>query len=77
MIQVLKKEHGKMKYGIVEGIIKKKEAFGDLLGIPNPASYYTLELLPFLAEELEGWERRMQGRKGILAEKAGQYDFCC
>ncbi|MFQ5868164.1 MAG: hypothetical protein ACE5IT_09285 [bacterium] len=51
--------------------------FGDLLGIPNPVSYYTLELLPYLAEELEGWERRMQNRKSIFAEKLGQYDFCC
>ena len=51
--------------------------FGDLLGIPNPVSYYTLELLPFLSEELESWERRMQNRKSIIAEKFGQYDFCC
>lgn len=51
--------------------------FGDLLGIPNPVLYYTLELLPCLAEEIEGWERRMQNRKSILAEKVGQYDFCC
>lgn len=51
--------------------------FGDLLGIPNPVSYYTQELLPYLAEEIEGWERRMQNRKSILAEKVGQYDFCC
>jgi hypothetical protein len=51
--------------------------FGDLLGIPNPVSYYTLELLPYLAEELEGWERRMQNRKSIVAEKFGQFDFCC
>jgi hypothetical protein len=51
--------------------------FSDLLGIPNPVSYYTLELLPYLAEELEGWERRMQNRKSVIAEKFGQYDFCC
>ncbi|MFQ6084166.1 MAG: hypothetical protein ACE5WD_12535 [Candidatus Aminicenantia bacterium] len=51
--------------------------FGDFLGIPNPVSYYTLELLPYLADELEGWERRILGRKSIIAEKVGQYDFCC
>ena len=51
--------------------------YGDLLGIPNPISYYTLELLPFLIEELEDWEIRMQNRKSIIAEKFGQYDFCC
>lgn len=49
--------------------------FGDFLGIPNPISYYTLELLPYLASELVPWERRMQNRKTIVAEKAGQYDF--
>lgn len=51
--------------------------FGDFLGIPNPVSYYTLELLPYLADELESWERRILNRKSIIAEKAGQYDFCC
>lgn len=51
--------------------------FGDLLGIPNPASYYMLELLPLVAGELEGWERRMQNRHSIMAEKMGQFDFCC
>jgi hypothetical protein len=28
--------------------------FGDLLGIPVPTSYYMLEILPYLAEDLEG-----------------------
>jgi hypothetical protein len=51
--------------------------FGDFLGIPNPISYYSLELLPYLANEFEGWERRILNRKSIVAEKAGQYDFCC
>jgi DNA polymerase III delta prime subunit len=51
--------------------------FSDLFGIPNPVSYYTLEILPFLTEELEGWEWRMQNRKSILAEKIGEFDFCC
>ncbi|MFQ6069742.1 MAG: hypothetical protein ACE5LC_04370 [Candidatus Aminicenantales bacterium] len=37
--------------------------FGDLLGLPNPFAYYALELLPFLADEIEGWERRVLGRK--------------
>ncbi|MBN1333683.1 MAG: hypothetical protein JW971_07940 [Synergistales bacterium] len=49
--------------------------FSDFLGIPNPISYYMLELLPYLAEELEPWERRIQNRKFIVAEKAAQYDF--
>jgi hypothetical protein len=49
--------------------------FGDFLGIPNPISYYSLELLPLLYEDLVPWERRMLNRKHIVAEKAGQYDF--
>ena len=51
--------------------------FGDLLGLPTPFSYYALEILPLLADEIEGWERRILGRKSIIAEKLGQYDFCC
>ncbi|WP_374047596.1 hypothetical protein [Aminobacterium sp. MB27-C1] len=49
--------------------------FGDFLGIPNPISYYMLEILPYFAEDLVAWERRMQNRKFIIAEKASQYDF--
>jgi hypothetical protein len=49
--------------------------FGDFLGIPNPISYYMLEVLPYFAEDLIAWERRMQNRKFIIAEKAAQYDF--
>lgn len=49
--------------------------FGDFLGIPNPVSYYMLELLPYVMEDLVPWERRMQNRKYIVAEKAAQYDF--
>ncbi len=49
--------------------------FGDLLGIPNPLSYYMMELLPYVAGDLPGWERRMMNREMIMAEKAGQYGF--
>jgi len=48
--------------------------FSDLLGIPNPISYYTLEVLPYVAEELDDWELRILGRKSVLAEKAAAYD---
>jgi len=50
---------------------------GDFLGLPNPFSYHALELLPYLADELESWERRILARKSIIAEKFGQFDFCC
>ena len=49
--------------------------FSDFLGIPNPISYYMLELLPYMADELVPWERRIQNRKFIAAEKAAQFDF--
>ena len=49
--------------------------FGDLLGIPVPTSYYMLELLPYLAEDLEGWERRIMARKSVYGDRWG--DFCC
>ena len=33
--------------------------FSELLGIPNPASYYTLELQPLLLERFHQWHLRM------------------
>jgi len=49
--------------------------FGDLIGIPMTTSYYTLELLPFLAEDLENWEKRILRRESVVADRWG--DFCC
>lgn len=49
--------------------------FGDLLGLPLPTSYYTIELLPYLAESLETWERRMIRRNEIWQEKWAEFDF--
>ncbi|MGB4146103.1 MAG: hypothetical protein WBJ86_02180 [Acetomicrobium sp.] len=49
--------------------------FGDLLGIPNPTSYYTLELLPYLADDIERWQQRMAVKGTVLEEKAAQFDF--
>jgi len=49
--------------------------FSDLLGIPNPTSYYTIELFPYIAEEMENWEIRMLRKKEILAEKFGTHEF--
>ena len=31
----------------------------EALGIPNPASYYTLELLPLVYEDFHAWHTRM------------------
>ena len=35
--------------------------YSDLMGVPNPASYYTLELQPILMERFHEWHTR----KGI------------
>ena len=33
--------------------------FSEMMGVPNPASYHTLELLPLLYEEFHAWHLRM------------------
>ena len=33
--------------------------FSELLGLPNPVSYYTLELYPHLSERFHLWHQRM------------------
>ncbi|MEX2527788.1 MAG: cory-CC-star protein [Gemmatimonadota bacterium] len=33
--------------------------FSEMMGIPNPASYYTLELLPVLYDRFHDWHTRM------------------
>ena len=38
----------------------------EALGIPNPASYYTLELLPLVYEDLHAWHTRMGMDKSCL-----------
>ncbi|GAA1524670.1 hypothetical protein HD600_000006 [Microbacterium ginsengiterrae] len=32
---------------------------GEALGVPDPAAYYSAELMPLLAEEFHAWHRRM------------------
>lgn len=32
---------------------------GEALGVPDPAAYYTVELLPSLYEDFHAWHRRM------------------
>jgi len=33
--------------------------FSDLLGVPNPVAFYTLELYPELIEQFHEWHMRM------------------
>lgn len=32
---------------------------GEALGVPDPAAYYTIELMPSLYEDFHSWHRRM------------------
>jgi hypothetical protein len=43
--------------------------FSENLGIELPTNYYTLELLPYLGDELEIWEEKMVDRKNMWEEK--------
>ena len=49
--------------------------YADTLGLPFPTSYYSLELLPYIAQDLESWQRRMMDRKSIWGEKWGDFDL--
>lgn len=49
--------------------------FADVLGLPLPTNYYTLELLPYLAEDMDQWLGRMVARKSMWEEKGSDYDF--
>lgn len=40
--------------------------FSELMGVPNPASYYTLELQPILLENFHDWHTRMGMEKSPL-----------
>jgi hypothetical protein len=33
--------------------------FAELMGVPNPAAYFTLELQPVLLDRFHDWHRRM------------------
>ena len=76
--------HGMIEHPSTELIEKEAEdtedvflfaCFADAFGIPSPVSYYTAELLPYLSEEFEQWERRMWDRQSMLERKGQQYHF--
>ena len=39
--------------------------FSEMLGVPNPAAWYTLELMPELYERFHDWHRRMALRPAV------------
>lgn len=40
--------------------------FSEMLGIPNPVSYYTLELYPAIYESFHEWHQRMGMEKSPI-----------
>lgn len=46
--------------------------FSEMMGVPNPASYYTLELLPILYDQFHDWHTRMGMDKSPL-----EHFRCC
>jgi hypothetical protein len=76
--------HGMVSHAAYEKIEKEAEdiedsfmlaCFPDAFGVPSPVSYYTAELLPFLENEFEAWERRLWDRGSLLERKGQQYHF--
>lgn len=52
-------------------LMQKEELFltlcmSDALGIPNPAAYYTLELIPWLIEDFHEWHKQQGFDKSPL-----------
>lgn len=75
--------HGMIEHPASEQIEQEAEdqedafffaCFADAFGIPSPVSYYTAELLPYMAEDFEHWERRLWDHQSVLDWK-GHYHF--
>jgi hypothetical protein len=49
--------------------------FADAFGIPSPVSYYTAELIPYVAEDFHQFERRMWDRESMIERAGQQYHF--
>ena len=76
--------HGLISHPAYEKIEKEAEdledafilaCFPDAFGIPSPVSYYTAELLPYLEDTFEAWERRLWDRDSYVERKGQQYHF--
>lgn len=48
------------------------QGFSDLLGVPNPVAFYTLELYPELIEQFHEWHLRM----GMPTAPEGGFRCC-
>lgn len=49
--------------------------FSDLLGIDMPTTYYSLELLPYLGDDLEDWMKRMDNKKSVWESRGAALDM--
>ena len=49
--------------------------YSDLLGIDMPTTYYALELLPYLGDELEDWMKRMDSKKSVWEARGASLDM--
>ncbi len=49
--------------------------FSDLLGIDMPTTYYALELLPYLGDDLESWLKRMDSKKSVWESRGAGLDI--
>ena len=76
--------HGMIEHPASEKIEKEAEdaedalyfaLFADAFGIPSPVSYYAVELLPYMADDFEQFERRMWDRESMIERKGQQYHF--
>nr|WP_233710634.1 hypothetical protein [Natronococcus pandeyae] len=47
--------------------------FPDAFGVPSPVSYYTAELLPYIEDEYEAWQRRTWDRWSLVERKGEQF----
>lgn len=49
--------------------------FSDMLGIDLPTTYYALELLPYMADDLEDWMKRMDGKQSVWEARGAALDM--
>jgi len=49
--------------------------YSDLLGIDMPTTYYALELLPYLGDDLENWLKRMDSKKSVWEARGAGLDI--
>lgn len=49
--------------------------YSDLLGIELPTTYYALELLPYLEEDLDDWVKRMGNKQSVWEARGAALDI--